>query len=117
MRKDKAKADMIDELKLLQEDLRAHWLDRSLPDGWQGMDSQAPLKRKRTRITIRLDADMVDWFRKLGPGYGPRLNRILRVYWLGLLAGQVKSHWDEEELSPAFAAALEARVAALRSEE
>ena len=33
--------------------------------------------RKR-RVTLHLDADMLDWFRRQGRGYGARINAILR---------------------------------------
>jgi len=116
MRKDQARAELMAELKTLQEDLRENWVGMSLPEDWDGLDSALPLKRRKTRVTLRLDSDMVAWFRKLGPGYGPRLNHILRIYWLSLLSGRIKSHWDEEALSPRFADYVEQRMARLREE-
>lgn len=31
-------------------------------------------------VTIRLDTDMLDWFKGAGPGYQTRINQILRQY-------------------------------------
>jgi uncharacterized protein (DUF4415 family) len=31
-------------------------------------------------VTIRLDADVLDWIRSQGPGYQTRINRLLRRY-------------------------------------
>jgi uncharacterized protein (DUF4415 family) len=31
-------------------------------------------------VTIRLDADVVDWFKQYGSGYQTRINRVLRAY-------------------------------------
>jgi uncharacterized protein (DUF4415 family) len=31
-------------------------------------------------VTIRLDTDMLDWFKSNGPGYQTRINQILRQY-------------------------------------
>ena len=31
-------------------------------------------------VTIRLDADVLEWFRNQGPGYQTRINRLLRRY-------------------------------------
>lgn len=31
-------------------------------------------------VTIRLDTDMLDWFKSAGPGYQTRINQILRQY-------------------------------------
>lgn len=36
-----------------------------------------PLKKS---VTIRLDADVLDWFRAQGPGYQTRINHLLRRY-------------------------------------
>jgi len=38
-------------------------------------------------ITIRLDADVLDWFRRLGRGYQTRINRVLRLFVEGQAAG------------------------------
>jgi len=37
-----------------------------------GPSSRAPL--------IRVDGDIIDWFRKQGPGYQTRMNQVLRSY-------------------------------------
>lgn len=37
------------------------------------------LPRKQT-ITIRLDADVLDWLRQQGRGYQTRINKLLRSY-------------------------------------
>lgn len=114
--KREAQARMYADLRDLQADLAEHWLERSLPEDWQGLDTTQPLAQVKDRVTIRLDADMVRWFRRLGPGYGQRINRVLRVYWMALLAGQVKSHWDEDELTPTFMQVIE-RAAEARDKE
>jgi uncharacterized protein (DUF4415 family) len=31
-------------------------------------------------VTIRLDIDMLEWFKGAGPGYQTRINQILRQY-------------------------------------
>ena len=91
-----AHADMIHVLDQLQEELKKNWIKGSLPPDWNGLDTWAPVARHKTRVTVRLDTDMVRWFRKLGPGYGARMNRVLRVYWTALLAGHVKAHMDDD---------------------
>ncbi len=35
----------------------------------------------KERITVRLDADMLDWFRTQGKGYQTRINAVLRAYY------------------------------------
>jgi uncharacterized protein (DUF4415 family) len=31
-------------------------------------------------VTLRIDADVLDWFRAQGKGYPSRLNAVLRAY-------------------------------------
>ena len=31
-------------------------------------------------VTIRLDADMIDWFKSQGPGWQTKMNWVLRLY-------------------------------------
>jgi uncharacterized protein (DUF4415 family) len=33
-------------------------------------------------VTMRLDADVLEWFREQGKGYQTRINRLLRAYML-----------------------------------
>ena len=37
------------------------------------------LQRKKA-VSIRLDQDILDWFRKQGRGYQTRMNAVLRAY-------------------------------------
>lgn len=41
------------------------------------------MPRTKTAVTIRLDADILDWMREQGPGYQTRINAILRAYMEG----------------------------------
>jgi uncharacterized protein (DUF4415 family) len=42
-----------------------------------GAESRWNRPRKR-RISLRVDTEVVDWFKSKGPGYQTRINRILR---------------------------------------
>jgi hypothetical protein len=53
----------------------------------------------------------VRWFRKIGPGYGARINQILRLYWLGLASGKVRGHWDDASHVPRFERYMEGKIA------
>jgi uncharacterized protein (DUF4415 family) len=39
------------------------------------------LPRPKQQTTVRLDADMLDWFKAQGPGYQTRINAVLRSYY------------------------------------
>lgn len=44
-----------------------------------------PIELKRAikkPVTLRIDPDVVDWFRQGGPGYQTRINGVLRAYML-----------------------------------
>jgi uncharacterized protein (DUF4415 family) len=38
-----------------------------------------PVPRK-TLLSLRIDSDVLDWFRAQGPGYQSRMNALLRAY-------------------------------------
>ena len=60
-------------------DLRASVEDDLLllADGETGAEARWNRPRKR-RISLRVDVEVVDWFKSKGPGYQTRINRILR---------------------------------------
>jgi uncharacterized protein (DUF4415 family) len=54
--------------------------DGPLPEGWESaivLDGLPPRKRD---VHIRLDADVLDWFRAQGKGYQTRINAVLRAF-------------------------------------
>lgn len=36
--------------------------------------------RTKTQLTLRVDSDVVEWFKKQGQGYQTRINLLLRAY-------------------------------------
>ena len=49
----------------------------SLADEETSAEARWNRPRKR-RISLRVDTEVVDWFKSKGPGYQTRMNRILR---------------------------------------
>ena len=39
-----------------------------------------PAPPRKEAISLRLDAEVLDWFRARGPGYQTRINAVLRAY-------------------------------------
>ena len=35
---------------------------------------------KKALLSLRIDADVIEWFRAQGPGYQSRMNALLRAY-------------------------------------
>lgn len=48
------------------------------PGFWERAQVVHP--RRKERVTMRLDADMLAWFRRQGRGYQTRINAVLRGY-------------------------------------
>jgi len=48
------------------------------PDFWRKATVRMP--QKKESITLRLDRDVLAWFRSLGRGYQTRINAVLRSY-------------------------------------
>lgn len=72
----------VDTLREIEYDLHDRLQQNPLvPDDWhQIWKDEGEAVPKTTRVTIRLDADIVKFFRALGPGYQPRINRVLRAF-------------------------------------
>lgn len=90
------------ELERLQAEMEERWFNHSLPEDWQGLFADMEIDKAKTRVTLRLDTDMVRWFRKTGPGYGQLINRILRVYWTSLMAGHIKAYYKHDTTTQIF---------------
>lgn len=54
---------------------------------WKGAELVMPAGRKE-RVTLRLDEEVLDYFRGAGRGYQTRINAVLRAYVRQQLAGK-----------------------------
>ncbi|MCF1505723.1 BrnA antitoxin family protein [Afifella sp. H1R] len=43
--------------------------------------TEVPLPRTKTHASIRIDADVLEWFKSRGRGYQTRINAVLRQYY------------------------------------
>lgn len=71
----------------LEDDLR-RGLEGSLriPEAWRRIAEEPPVPRK-VKLTLRLDADVVAFFRTMGMGHLTRMNAVLRTFMLARMAG------------------------------
>lgn len=44
------------------------------------LTTELPKPRRKGHMTLRIDSDVLDWFRAQGKGYQSRINAILRRY-------------------------------------
>jgi uncharacterized protein (DUF4415 family) len=79
-------------------DLRASVEDDflSLADEETGAEARWNRPRKQ-RISLRVDVEVVDWFKSNGPGYQTRINRILR----SVMSGGKKRSGSSKGTGPA----------------
>lgn len=77
MRKGKAKPKTRTARRIARLKASAHVRDESpgLKDSVAELELYRP---RKTSVTLRLDRDVLAWFRKPGPGYQTRINHALR---------------------------------------
>jgi len=49
------------------------------PEGWQH-NAIMGLPPKKEPVNLRIDSDVLDWFRQSGKGYQTRMNNVLRAF-------------------------------------
>ena len=60
---------------------------RDIPRTWcEAAETIMPVPKKL--LSLRLDTDVVDWFRQQGPGYQTRINAVLRTFVAGQGRGE-----------------------------
>jgi len=67
----------------------------AVPDDWHEI-ARARGRRPKVRLTIRLEEDVVKFFRAMGRGYQERMNDVLRAWMHGRLAGVINGPEAED---------------------
>ena len=63
----------------MNDDFQASWPEQTSMHTETTTSARAPTSMPLKQIvTIRLDVDMLTWFKSAGPGYQTRINQILR---------------------------------------
>ena len=71
-----------------------------VPDGWLTAHWSAPCRPVKEKVTMRLDADMVAWYRNLGTGYQGRVNEVLRAYMDAVISQYIPPDNDYTPIGP-----------------
>ncbi|MFZ0496747.1 MAG: BrnA antitoxin family protein [Methylocella sp.] len=50
-----------------------------VPEDWY-KSAEAVMPTPKKLLSLRLDSDVVDWFKSQGPGYQTRINAVLRAF-------------------------------------
>ena len=55
---------------------------RTTPEDWADavVHVGLPVPLKKKQVALRLDAEVLDWFKNQGPGYQTRMNAVLKAY-------------------------------------
>ena len=53
---------------------------RDMPADWHEAARPFYPRDAKRQVTLRLDPDILDWFRRQGPGYQTRINAALRAF-------------------------------------
>jgi len=53
--------------------------DAEFPYGWES-EVIMGLPPKKAAVNLRIDSDVLDWFKQTGKGYQTRINKVLRAY-------------------------------------
>ena len=86
---------MVETLEATQIELAILRRTRNIvPDGWQDLDRTAPCTPPKERMTIRLDAEVLKWYRGLGFGYQNRMNAVLKAYMHSIVSKHIR-HGDD----------------------
>ncbi|OHC51701.1 MAG: hypothetical protein A3D16_06715 [Rhodobacterales bacterium RIFCSPHIGHO2_02_FULL_62_130] len=81
---------MADAMRRLEWDLHNHIEATSrIPREWHDIAKQREAKGK-VHVSIRLDEDVLRFFKSMGAGHLPRINAVLRTYMHARLAGVLK---------------------------
>ncbi|WP_417206307.1 BrnA antitoxin family protein [Antarctobacter sp.] len=72
----------IDAMEMVERDLLDFMWDRKgCPRDWHEIwEDKDRRDTRRTRCTVAFDADVVKFFKAMGPGYQHRMNRVLRGF-------------------------------------
>ena len=81
---------MADAMRMLEWDLHSTVMARMrIPDDWHRI-AQEKGTAPKTRVTLRLDADVVAFFRSMGPDWQVRVNRLMAAWMHARLAGLIE---------------------------
>ena len=87
LREQMAYAQLVAELRRM----KAWWSRARLQPGVVPKDAAAiaAAPGRRTKLTLKLDADVVKWFRAMGLGYQARMDYALRSWMLSVIAQEL----------------------------
>lgn len=69
-----------------------------IPSDWHALERTTPVEPRRERVTLRVEARTLRWFRALGPGWQRRADKVLQAYMLSLISKEIEAQGDRDSL-------------------
>ena len=77
---------LVDAMRRFEWDMHSRiWIENRIPQEWHEIADRRD--SAKVQLTVRFDADVVKWFKSMGPGYQPRMNDVLRAFMHAKLTG------------------------------
>jgi uncharacterized protein (DUF4415 family) len=81
---------MMDVMRRLEWDLHnSIEMTGRIPEAWHEIATATP-RTVTVKVNLRLEADVVKFFKSMGKGFGPRINDVLKSYMHARLAGVIR---------------------------
>ena len=96
----KARIGLFKDMTEIQKVMAEMWMDDSLPDEWSYLEAEFPEQPVRKKITLYVDQDVAQWYKRMGRGYHDRINAVLRIYRNAVISGDVKRFDTEYAQGP-----------------
>lgn len=81
---------MMDVMRRLEWDLHnSIEMTGRIPEEWHEIAQKTP-RAEKVKVNLRLEGDVVKFFKSMGPDYGPRINDVLKSYMHARLAGVIR---------------------------
>ena len=86
-----ATAAFVGSLKQFEWDMHCRvMMSGRLPREWREIWEARASAASKTHVSFRVDDDVLRFFKSMGPGYGPRMNNVLRTFMLARLGGLIE---------------------------
>ncbi len=72
----------------MNQEFSSEWQEPAVSNPTSPASASHTSQAQKQIVTIRLDIDMLNWFKAAGPGYQTRINQILREYMQAQQAGK-----------------------------
>ena len=88
-KKKRALIEFIENMDAIRSELSDRMLLNWIPPEWDQIDLFPNAAPKKKKVTLRIDEDVLEIFRGLGPGHTSHINQVLRTYAMGRVGNAI----------------------------